>query len=298
MYKNIFNFNKEILISNRIHIGHKKKNLNNYINSYVYLTLNKINLFNINKIWFNLKFLYCNLSEIFLYRNSIFIIGTNKNLPMEFLLNKWLKKYPIYINDFNSFYISGFVDKIWIKGLFSNWKIFYNFINYIKFYNLKKKREFKYEKYFPFLKGIINLKRMPLPNFFLFLDKNEEALYEIKQLKTPLIGIIDTDMNPKDFLFKFYGNNDSVETLDFFFELIYLSIINGRLKEQQLFFSYFINKLKALFLLLKKKKLKKKELFKEDKKLNFNFLYNKKKNNNIKENKKIFFNKNIDVKKN
>ena len=56
---------------------------------------------------------------------------------------------------------------------------------------------------------------MPLPDFFIMLDKDPLALQELKNLQVPLIGFVDTNMNPEDFIYKLLGNNDSVKNLEF-----------------------------------------------------------------------------------
>ena len=241
MYKNLYKFNVDYLVKIRAHLGHKDKNLNLNINPYLYGTRHKINIFDTNKLWNSFRYLFYNLSEMFLKRNSFFLIGTNKNLPMDKLMYRWLNKYPFYSKKYNSFYITGYIDKKWIEGLFSNWKIFYEFIDYI---NSDVRFGYKYEKYFCYLKGITNLKKMPIPDYIVMLDNNSDALHEIKHLQVPLIGVVDTDMNPEDFLYTFWGNNDSIEHLDFFFEFMSEAAKEGRLKEQQLFLFYLICNIK------------------------------------------------------
>jgi small subunit ribosomal protein S2 len=85
---------------------------------------------------------------------------------------------------------------------------------------------------------------MPIPDFIIMLDKDIVALDEIKKLQIPLIGVVDSDMNPEDFVFKFMGNNDSIENLEFFFEFLKEAAKEGRIKEQQLFFFYLISNIK------------------------------------------------------
>ena len=85
---------------------------------------------------------------------------------------------------------------------------------------------------------------MPIPDFIIMLDNDLVALDEVKKLQIPLIGIVDTNMNPEDFVFKFFGNNDSIENLDFFFEFLKEAAKEGRIKEQQLFFFYLILNIK------------------------------------------------------
>ena len=92
---------------------------------------------------------------------------------------------------------------------------------------------------------------MPIPDFVIVLNNDKEALYELKQFQIPLIGLIDTDMDPTDFLYKFFGNNDSVENIEFFFDFLKEAVKEGRLIEQQRFYGLFLAKIKKN--LLKKK---------------------------------------------
>lgn len=252
MYKNFYNFNINSLIKIRLHLGHKNSNLNTKLTSYIYGTRHNINIYNLDKLWKPYRYLYYSLIQNFARRNNFFIIGTNKNLPMSLLLEKILEEYPFKVDADYSFYVSGYIDKKWIGGLFTNWKIFSEFIQYLESPAHIFKKRFKYLKYFPYLKGIRNLSQMPLPDFFVFLDKDEDAFFELKKMHVPMIGLVDTDMNPDEYLYKFFGNNDGLENIEFFFDFIKETVKEGRLKEQQLFYYYFIFKLKQI---IQKKKV-------------------------------------------
>jgi ribosomal protein S2 len=85
---------------------------------------------------------------------------------------------------------------------------------------------------------------MPIPDFIIMLDKDITALNEIINLQIPLIGVVDTDMDQEKYVYKFFGNNDSIENLEFFFQFLKEAAVEGRLKEQQLFFYYLISNIK------------------------------------------------------
>ncbi len=252
MYKSFYNFNINNLMKIRLHLGHKDDKLNLNLTSYMYGTRHNINIYNLDKLWKPYRYLYYSLVQNFFRRNSFFIVGTNPNLPMTPLLENLALEYPFEREDYSAFYISGYVDKKWIGGLFTNWKIFSEFIQFIENPQYQFKKRYKFQKYFFHLKGIVNLNKMPIPDFVIFLDKNEEALFELKKFNVPLIGIVDSDMNPHDFIYKFFGNNDSMESLEFFFEFLKETIQEGRLKEQQLFYSYFMFKIRKLSRLKRK----------------------------------------------
>jgi len=52
-------------------------------------------------------------------------------------------------------------------------------------------------------------------------------------------------MDPNDILFKFFGNNDSLENFEFFFDFLQKALQEGRFKEQQLFYMTYISKIKT-----------------------------------------------------
>lgn len=248
MYKNFYNFNISLLLKNRLHLGHKDNKLNVNLTSYLYGIRHNINIYDLDKLWKPYRYLFYNLVHVFSKRNSFFIVGTNPNLPMSIFLENLLKEYPFQNKKNQAFYISGYMDKKWIGGLFTNWKIFSEFIQYLGNPQQKFKKKYRFQKYFYFLKGIENLFKMPIPDFVILLDKNEEALYELKKFQIPLIGLVDTNINPNDYIYPVFGNNDAMENIEFFFEFIKEAVKEGRLKEQQYFYYMFIHKLKKIII--------------------------------------------------
>lgn len=242
MYKNLENLNLDNLIKTRLHLGHKSNKLNSKLNTYIYGTRHNISIFDIEKIWKPFKYLFYSLVEFSYKKNTFFIVSTNNNLPTKEIISKFLKTYPFKVRKTKSLYITGYVDKKWIGGIFSNWKVILDFINFIK--NSPKIKSRRYQKYLYYLKGIKNIKKSPLPDFLLALDPNKLALEEAKNLQIPILGLIDSNTNPDDFLYKFFGNDDSIESIEFFFEILKEAIKEGRLKEQELFLFIFLKKLK------------------------------------------------------
>lgn len=228
----------------RLHLGHRDDLLNMKLTPYLYGTRHNINIYNLEKFWKPYRYLFYSLALTFSKRNSFFIVGTNKNLPMHILLEKLVHKYPLEMSPNFSFYVSGYVDRKWIGGLFSNWKIFNEFIQYLHNPFFKFKKRYKFQKYFFYLKGIKNLMHMPIPDFVVFLDYDADAHFELKKFQIPLIALVDTNLDPDQYLYKFFGNNDSIENIEFFFEFLTETLKEGRFKEQQQFYAYFMYKVK------------------------------------------------------
>lgn len=242
MYKKLHNLSLKHLIKIRSHLGHKNNNLNIKLNSYIYGTRHNINIYDIEKLWKPYRYLFYSLVENISKRHSFFLVGTNKNLPMDKLMSIYINKFNNKKDGYKLFYIKGYVTEKWVSGLFSNWKIILNFIDYIKHSpKINKKR---YQRYLHYLKNINTLEKNPIPDFLLVLHGNEEILKESSNLQIPILGLVDTNTDPDYFLYKFFGNNDSIENIQFLFEFINEAIKEGRLKEQQLFFFYLLIKVK------------------------------------------------------
>jgi small subunit ribosomal protein S2 len=119
---------------------------------------------------------------------------------------------------FYLFYIKGYITEKWVGGLFSNWKITLDFIKHI--HQSKKVHSKRYQKYLYYLKNINNLKKNPIPDFLLVLNSNDDVIKESINLQIPILGLIDSNINPDNFLYKIFGNNDSIKNIYFFFNFL------------------------------------------------------------------------------
>lgn len=243
MYKKFYKFNIKTLLKIRLHLGHKDSSLDLNLTSYIYGTRHNISIYCLDKLWKPYRYLYYSLIENFSRRNCFFIVGTNPNLLLKPFLEFMFQTYSEKSRK-QEFYISGYVDKKWVGGLFTNWKLFRQFIPLIDRPLETFKKKYRFFKYFDSLHGLKNLSRMPIPDFVVVLHNDKEALKELNKFQIPLIGLVDSDMNPNNFIFKFFGNNDSLKNIKFFFKFIKEAVEQGRLKEQFKFCNLFIMQIK------------------------------------------------------
>lgn len=242
MYKKLYNLSWNHLLKIRSHLGHKNDKLNVKLNSYIYGTRHNINIFDIEKIWKPFRYLFYSLVENIYKRNSFFLIGINDNLPMDALIKKFIKDFSNEKSNYYTFYMKGYITEKWVSGLFSNWKVTLEFIKYMK--NSSKVNSKRYKKYLHYLKNVNEWKNNPTPDFLVVLNSSKDVIDESINLQIPILGLVDSDIDPNNFLYKFFGNNDSLKNIDFFFIFLKEAIKEGRLKEQQLFFYYLLIKLK------------------------------------------------------
>jgi ribosomal protein S2 len=59
------------------------------------------------------------------------------------------------------------------------------------------------------------------------------------------MGMVDSNTNPDNYLYHFFGNDDSLENIEFFFEFIKDALKEGRIKEQEYFFYLILSKIKT-----------------------------------------------------
>jgi ribosomal protein S2 len=71
-------------------------------------------------------------------------------------------------------------------------------------------------------------------------------LKEIVKSKIPLMGLVDSNMNPEFFLYPFIGNNDSIESIKFCFSLLALSQKESMIQERKTLYYLVLLKIKQM----------------------------------------------------
>jgi len=257
--RNLINLTINQLFKVRLHLGHKNNKLNLKMLAFMQGTRHDINIFNLEKILISLRLSFRAISEIAKQRGYFFLIGTNKNLPMNEFFYYYLNKYSMDKENESNFFIRGFVGLKWIEGLFSNWRGTLEFIKYIE--QSPKKNSTRYTKYSEALQGINKTKHHALPDIVFSFNGDLVALEEIQSLNIPIIGINDSNINPDNFLYNLIGNDDSLESVQFFCNFLEKAIKEGKTLDQERFFMFCLKTLGV-----KLKKLKQTKQFKRVKK--------------------------------
>jgi len=72
----------------------------------------------------------------------------------------------------------------------------------------------KIEKMSSYMEGLSNLKRMPDVIFMPAVQREKTARTEAKKTKTPIIGICDTNANPRNVEYVICANDDAVKSIE------------------------------------------------------------------------------------
>ena len=244
-YNNIINLTVDQLFKARLHLGHRVNKLDLNMLVYILCTRHKITIFNLQQILICLRIVFKAISEIVKQRGHFFLVGTNQDLPMIEIFYYFFYKYSnININEKN-FHITGFAGSKWVGGIFSNWHGTFKFIDHIKNSSQLKQSSVRYTKYLKNLQGLNqNTKKKPIPDFVFLFNNDTTALKEINNLNIPVIGLADSNTNPKSFLYKLPGNDDGLESIQFFCNFIERAVIDGKKQDQERFFLFCLKKLK------------------------------------------------------
>jgi len=237
MRSDIFYLTIDKLLKTRLHLGHKANLLNKFMLSYIVGNRHNISIFNLEKIIYNLRIIYNALVEIVMQRSYFFLVGNDKNMVMDKFLIHYMKNLKK-----KNFLITGYTFKRWVGGIFSNRHNIEYFINYML--KSSKKNSKRYSNYLKRLKGINTFSHIKIPDYILLLNLNKEALNESSLLDIPAIGITDSNVNISSFLYTLPGNDDSIESIQFFNNIIEEAIKEGFYKEQEQFIYYFLFKIK------------------------------------------------------
>ena len=231
----------------RMHLGHQKRRLEPRVSGAIYGFRHNVAIFDVKKTWRSLRTLFYGFAEMAQLRSSFFLLAPNPNLPLRALIERMRTEYPFRHGQFSSLYMTGYADRKWIDGLFSNWKVTFAFAEHMRRLaegGAESKRFARYRKYLAGVEGA-DLMTKVIPDFLLVLATDRGAAHEAANLDLPLVGMVDSNTDPTPFLYPVFGNDDSVESLSFMLELLKRGVEEGRKREHEAFAITLLRKVKA-----------------------------------------------------
>ena len=238
----------ETLLAARVHLGHQRRRTSRMVTGQLLGFRHNIAIYDINKTWRSMRTLFYAFAEMAASRSSFFLLAPNKHLPLQQRLEKLRAEYPFRQDRFSSMYMTGYVDRKWIDGLFSNWKVLGNFASGQRSRALggSKASNSSFRKVSRYVNGLqgMNVYSQIIPDFVLVLATDRGALHEIRNAEIPLLGLADTDTDPSPFLYPVFANDDSLDSINFVLDLIQRGVEEGRRREQEAFALLLVRKIK------------------------------------------------------
>jgi small subunit ribosomal protein S2 len=226
----------------KMHIGHNNYYLRLNLIPYIFGVRDNIDIFNISKILKSFDYLTKGLLEMIKQRGQFFLLGTSANLDLIEFFKYFFKRYNKLNNLESYIYVTGFLGKKWIGGIFSNWKGTRQFLKYIE--KSPKRARKRYQKYLIALEGILYSEIKFLPDFIITFNSEFITLKEVYNIQIPMMGLNDSNIEPDFFLYKIISNDDNLPILKFFCNILNILILKGKQLDQKRFFLACFNKLK------------------------------------------------------
>ncbi len=212
-----------------VHFGHQTRFWNPKMGQYLYGHRNKIHIINLEKTLplFNdaLNF----VSKVASKRGNVLFVGT-KRAAQKIIQEEALRCNMPYIN------------RRWLGGLLTNFKTVKQSINRLKelesmetdgsMEKISKKEVLLLRRELEKLKiNLSGIKDMPgIPDAIFIIDVGYEdiAVSEATKLGIPVIGIVDSNNDPKGIDYVVPGNDDAIRAIQLYAKYVADAVVDGR----------------------------------------------------------------------
>lgn len=218
----------EEMLEAGVHFGHQMKRRSPYMDKFIYGVDNKSQIIDLYKTQELLKksaeFIYDLASQ----GKQIVIVGTKRQASQ--IVKDMAQEAGIL-----------FVSQRWLGGTFTNYNSVKSRIDRLDYlieakkkgeldrYTKKERLEFdrEVEKLEDVVGGIRKLKKFPEAMIVVDVKKERVAVREAKAAKVPVIGIIDTNSDPRDIKYLVPANDDAIKSIRLILGVLVQAAIEG-----------------------------------------------------------------------
>jgi small subunit ribosomal protein S2 len=212
-----------------VHFGHQTRYWNPKMSGYIYGSRNKIHIINLEKTLPMLQDAFNFVGKIASNKGKVLFVGT-KTAAQEIIREQAERARMPYVNH------------RWLGGMLTNYKTIRQSIRRLKeleamfekqnFGRLVKKEILQLTreriKLDRSLGGIKNMGGLPDALFIIDVGHENIAIAEANRLSIPVIGVVDTNHNPKGVDYIIPGNDDSLRAIQLYTQCIADAIVEGR----------------------------------------------------------------------
>lgn len=219
---------KDKLLEAGVQFGHKNKDWNPAMKPFIHGLKDKVHIINLNRTLTSLQIAYNAAEKISSMGGSFLFVGTNKQSSKTIQLNA---------ERTGSYY----VNQRWLGGTLTNFKTILNSIKKLRnlerlekngFQGYTKKEALKLsrvlEKLEKSLGGIKYMRKPPAVIFVTSIVDEKIVIKEANKLGIPVIGIADTNSNPRDVKFPIFANDDGNKSVSLITTLIADAIASSK----------------------------------------------------------------------
>lgn len=217
MISNIASASVKELLEAGVHFGHKKSRWNPKMAPYIYKTHHNVHIIDLPQTVQMLKSACDALCESAKNGGRILFVGT------KFQAREAIKEAAERCGQY-------YVNHRWLGGMLTNWKTVSSSIQRLKeteetiaspdFESFTKKEQIaihrKMEKYNESLGGFRTMGGLPNMLFVIDIRKDAIAIREARNLGIPVVGIVDTNVDPELIDYPIPGNDDGLRAIQLY----------------------------------------------------------------------------------
>lgn len=245
---------KEKLLEAGVQFGHKTQRWNPAMKPFIHGEKNGTHIINLNKVNASLNVSYNAINKIAARGGKILFVGTNKHSK------KTIKENALRVKTY-------YVNERWLGGTLTNFKTIQNSVRHLRyleklakdnFTGYTKKEAVKLQKELDkaeaMLGGIKYMRRLPDAIFVTSVSDERIVIKEADKLGIPVIGIVDTNCNPRDVKIPIFANDDANKSISLITTLIADAIADAKGEERK---AAFLDKDQVEFIGLEKSTFRK-----------------------------------------
>ena len=199
-----------------LHFGHKTSKTHPKMKKYISGMRNTIHLIDIVKTKEKLDEALAYIKELKAEKKVVLLIGTKIQISP-------------FVKEVGDKLSVPYVSQRWIGGTLTNFETIKKRSEYLKEMEKKreegelekytKKEQLEFDREITKLEmkfgGIKNMEKIPDAIFVFDVDENGIAVREAKKMGIPIIGIVDTNINPEDITYPIPANDDAVSAVKY-----------------------------------------------------------------------------------
>jgi small subunit ribosomal protein S2 len=219
---------KELLEAG-VHFGHKTRRWNPKMKKFIFAERNGIYIINLQKTLAKLKEAYIAVRENMMQGGSILFVGT-KRQAKDAVREEGDRCGAFYVSE------------RWLGGMLTNFRTIRRTVDRMRqiekmrnngaFKLLPKKEvlrlEREYGKYEKVLSGIKDMEELPSMVYVIDAHKERIVVNEARRLKIPIVGIVDTNIDPDPIDYPVPGNDDAIRSIKLITSLMANAVLEGK----------------------------------------------------------------------
>lgn len=219
----------KLLLEAGVHFGHQKRRWNPQMAQYVFTQRNGIHIIDLQQTLSKIQEARRFVRDLIADGGDIIFLGTKKQAQE--VIEEEAKRCGV-----------PYVNRRWLGGTFTNFATIQARIDHLvrledqknrgEFSRLPKKQALKLEKEISRLNqlfgGVKEMTKIPGAMFVVDSVKERIAIKEARQLGVPIVGMVDTDCDPREIDYPIPANDDAIKSVRLICSIMADAVIEGR----------------------------------------------------------------------